>query len=276
MKLAIHGDDRLGLIVPGGLIDATDLIGDHDSGLGAGYWVRLCRDFARIRPGLEERQRRGAVIPLDAVDLRAPALNPTKIIAAAANYGAHVEEMATSTAPSWMLDFDVFLKAPSSIAAPGARIRLPEVDGEIHYECELALVVGRGGHNIAPEDALAHVLGWTVLFDITERGSGDRSRRKSYDGFTPMGPWLTTADEVQDWRDLQIELRLNGDLRQSTRAGEMLVGVPEMIAYASRVMTLNPGDVITTGAPPGVGAVRPGDRLEGRIDGVGRLEVSFA
>jgi 2-keto-4-pentenoate hydratase/2-oxohepta-3-ene-1,7-dioic acid hydratase in catechol pathway len=119
-------------------------------------------------------------------------------------------------------------------------------------------------------------MGWTILFDISERGLGDRSRRKSYDGFTPVGPWLVTADEVPDWRDLQIEFRLNGVVRQQVRAGEMIVSVPQMIAYASKVMTLVPGDIITTGAPPGVGRIQSGDELVGTITGLGSLSVDVA
>jgi 2-keto-4-pentenoate hydratase/2-oxohepta-3-ene-1,7-dioic acid hydratase in catechol pathway len=182
----------------------------------------------------------------------------------------------SAKAQAWQLDFDVFLKAPSSIIGPGSEIRLPDVAGEVHYEAELALVIGRGGRDIAESEALAHVLGYTILLDVTLRGDGDRSRRKSYDGFTPIGPWLTTADDVPDWRELGIRLWLNGEQRQSVRAGEMTVSVPAIVAYASRVMTLRPGDVIATGAPPGVGRIVPGDRVRAEIGGLGSLEVTVA
>jgi 2-keto-4-pentenoate hydratase/2-oxohepta-3-ene-1,7-dioic acid hydratase in catechol pathway len=275
MKLTLFDDDRFGLVAEDekSVIDATDVLAAHDAGLGAAFWVRMCRDFDELRPRLEQALATGKRHPIDTVALRAPVLNPSKVIAAAANYADHVEEMRPRDVAEWMLDFDVFLKAPSSIVGPGSTVMLPPVDAEIHYEGELALVIGREGHAIDPSEALDHVLGWTILLDMTERGRGDRSRRKSYDGFTPIGPWVVTADEVPDWRELQIELLLNGEIRQAVRAGEMLVDVPGIIAHASRVMTLYPGDVITTGAPPGVGQIHPGDSVDVGITGLGRLVV---
>lgn len=275
MKIAIFDEDRLGLVTDEGrgIVDVSHALPSHDPGFGAGFWVRMCNEFDGLRPRLEAARDGGEVLPIETVDLRAPVLNPTKVVAAAANYADHVEEMRPRGLAEWMLDFDVFLKAPSSITGPGSTVRLPSIEAEIHYEGELALVIGKRGRHISPEHALDHVLGWTILLDITERGSGDRSRRKSYDGFTPIGPWVTTADEIPDWRDLRIELRLNGEVRQEVKAGEMLVSVPEIIAHASTIMTLFPGDVITTGAPPGVGRIEPGDDVEVEITGLAGMAI---
>lgn len=275
MKLAVFDDLRLGVVRDdAALVDVTGALPQWDNGYAANWWLRLCHDFAALRPRLERAAAEGQPIPLERVRLRAPVLNPSKIIAAASNYGAHREEMRGRFAPpgSWLGEFDVFLKAPSSIIGPGDTIVLPEVgDREIHHESELAFVIGRGGKDIPVERALDHVLGYTILIDVTVRGEGDRSRRKSYDTFTPIGPYLVTADEIGDPHALRIELWVNDQKRQDVNSGEMLVKIPEMIAYASRVMTLCPGDVFTTGSPAGVGQIHDGDTLVTQISRIGRM-----
>lgn len=278
MKLALYDDHRLGSVVPdgGGLVDVTGALPQHDSDLGASFWVRMCRDMPELLPVLSGAADGGPSVALDTVALRAPVLNPSKVVASAFNYAGHVDEMKPRGVSGWMLNFDVFLKAPSSITDPFKEIRLPRLDGEIHYEGELACVIGKAGYEISEADALDHVAGWTILLDMTLRGEGDRSRRKSYDGFTPMGPWMVTADEIPAWEDLQITLWLNGEVRQDVKASEMIRSVPQLIAHASSVMTLQPGDIIATGAPPGVGSVEPGDHVKATITGIGTLEVTFA
>lgn len=285
MKLAIFDDQRLGILSADarGLVDVTDALPwPHDADPLSSWWRRLCREFATIGPLLAAA--RGAVRPLDGVRLRAPVLGPSKVIACAINYPEHAEEMpgvmerTGAARPEWMLRFDVFLKAPSSIVGPTDAIVLPDVlverGTEIHHECELALVIGRGGSRIRAADAMRHVLGYTIGLDVTERGDGDRSRRKSWDTFTPLGPWLVTAEEIPDPADLIIHLEVGGHLRQHARARDMIVGVPGIIEYASGVMRLEPGDVILTGAPAGVGEIRDGDILDARIDRIGTLRMT--
>ncbi len=283
MKLALFDENRLGLVSQDerSLVDVTSAVPWHDADPTSGWWRRLCREFDSIVPRLASTH--GPVRVLDDVRLRAPVLNPSKVIACAINYPDHAAEMPnvmerTGTArPDWMLRFDVFLKAPSSIAGPAEAIRLPDVlvrrGSEIHHECELAVVIGRGGARIAAMDARSHILGYTIGLDVTERGEGDRSRRKSWDTFTPLGPWLVTADEVMDAAALTIDLEVNGQTRQHARTRDMVMGVPEIIEYASGVMRLEPGDVILTGAPAGVGEIHHGDILEARIDRIGLLRV---
>jgi 2-keto-4-pentenoate hydratase/2-oxohepta-3-ene-1,7-dioic acid hydratase in catechol pathway len=279
MKLALFNDYRVGVVdeAQQSVVDVTEAVPGHTTDYAANFWVRLCADFPQVRPAIEAAAARGQRTPLGNVQLRAPALNPSKVIAAASNYAEHVAEMAPRAGVgAWQLDFDVFLKAPSSIADPNTILKLPPLEGEIHYEGELAFVIGKEGKDIPAASALDHVLGYTILIDMTLRGQGDRSRRKSYDGFTPIGPWLVTADEVGDYRAMQIQLWLNGEQRQNVYASEMMTDIPGIIAYASSVMTLYPGDVITTGAPPGVGQVHPGDRLKVEISRVGPFELTFA
>src|SRR6266508_2619610 len=289
MKLALFDGNRLGLVVAGGLVDATGALPwPHDPDpLTAGWWRRLCRDVDQARPALRDAARdavtRGEVTPLEAVQLRAPVLSPSKVIATASNYAAHVEEMhqvqerTLGRVESWMMSFDVFLKAPSSISGPGDDIVLPPqvvaAGEEIHHESELVVVVGTGGRDISEESALDHVLGYTIGLDVTVRSAGDRSRRKSYDTFSPVGPWVTTADEVGDPGDLDIRLRVNGADRQRVNTSTMITKVPAIVAHASSIMTLLPGDLIFTGAPPGVGPIHAGDLLDVRISRLGGMRI---
>ncbi|GAB2837729.1 fumarylacetoacetate hydrolase family protein [Actinoallomurus bryophytorum] len=287
MKLALFDDRRLGAVTADGIVDVTEALPwPHDADpLTAGWWRRLCRDFDAVRPGLEEAAARGTARPAEGVRLLAPALNPSKIVACASNYAAHVEEMhgvqerTLGGVESWMMNFDVFLKAPSSMSGPREDIVLPpaevEAGHEIHHESELVVVVGKGGKDIPEREALAHVFGYTIGLDITVRSTGDRSRRKSYDTFSPVGPWITTSDEASDPGGFQIDLVVNGDdHRQHVTTKEMITPVPAVVSYASRMMTLLPGDLIFTGAPPGVGPIRHGDVLDTRISGIGEMRVS--
>lgn len=293
MRLAIFDNWRLGAVHAdhASITDVTDVLAEFrsDEPARAGWWVGLCRDYPAIEPRLAAAVRRGPARPLREVRLRAPVLNPGKVVACASNYAAHVAEMREKVMPqetsgtgAWLLDFDVFLKAPSSISGPADPVLLPEAPlaagREIHHESELTVVIGRGGKDIPEESALTHVLGYLIGLDLTERGPGDRSRRKSYDTFTPLGPWLTTADEIADPNAFEIELRVGAAVRQKVSTADMLTPLARIIAYASSVMRLEPGDVIMTGAPPGVGPIAVGDVVDVAISGLGamRLDVRAA
>lgn len=288
MRIAIFDTYRLGVVDASGqwVTDVTAALAGRwePEPFGAGWWLRLCRDFEELRGEIEAVADQGEALPLGAVALRAPVLRPGKIVATAMNYPDHVVEMrdtvlqrvAGRVDPA-LLDFDVFLKAPSSIVGPGSAVVLPAIAArehkEVHHEGELAVVIGRAGADIREEDALDHVFGYLVGLDMVLRGNGDRSRRKSYDTFTPLGPWLTTADEIGDPGGLDIRLTVGGATRQHANTDQMIVGVPGIIAHASSIMRLEPGDVILTGAPPGVGEVSAGDTVEVTISRVGTLQV---
>jgi 2-keto-4-pentenoate hydratase/2-oxohepta-3-ene-1,7-dioic acid hydratase in catechol pathway len=273
MRLAIfdsqEGENRLGVVTGTGIADVTDALPwPHDPDpLTAGWWRRMCRDFAEVRPALEKAAERAR--PAGEVRLRAPVLNPSKIVAAASNYAAHVAEMhdvqrrTLGRVEPWMMEFDVFLKSPSSVSGPADDIVLPPVEGEIHHEAELVAIIGADGRPF----------GYTVGLDITVRAEGDRSRRKSYGTFSPLGPWLTTADEAGSPAGMDIELERNGVIRQQVSAGDMLVPVGDIVAYAGGIMPLLPGDVLFTGAPPGVGPIAAGDTLRARITGLGEMRL---
>jgi len=286
VRLAILDGLRLGVVCETTVIDVTAALPwPHDPDpLTAGWWRRLCRDLDLVRPALAAAARDPAAprVEVGAARLLAPAVNPSKIVAAASNYQEHVAEMhevqgrTLGRVESWMMEFDVFLKAPSSIAGPRDDIVLPpdQRDREIHHEAELVAIVGKGGKDIAPGDALSRIAGYTIGLDITVRSKADRSRRKSYDTFSPLGPWLVTSDEAGDPADMDIELERNDVLKQKVSTRDMLVPVQDIVAYASRVMTLLPGDVLFTGAPPGVGPIEPGDALRVRISRLGEMGLT--
>jgi 2-keto-4-pentenoate hydratase/2-oxohepta-3-ene-1,7-dioic acid hydratase in catechol pathway len=287
VRLALFDAARLGVVTPEGnaLVDVTDALPwPHDPDpLTAGWWRALCRDYVSLASTLQDAASAGPEQPVRDVTLRAPALGPSKLLAAACNYGEHVTEMhgvqerTLGRVESWMMDFDVFLKAPSSIVGPGTGIVLPPdvvaAGHEVHHESELVVVIGRGGKDIPAGSAMDAVLGFTAGLDITVRSAADRSRRKSYDTFSPLGPWIVTRDEVGDGSGLDILLTSGGEVRQSVNTGDMLVPVPEIVAYASSVMTLLPGDLLFTGAPAGVGPITSGEKLEMSISRIGSMTV---
>jgi 2-keto-4-pentenoate hydratase/2-oxohepta-3-ene-1,7-dioic acid hydratase in catechol pathway len=209
-------------------------------------------------------------LPLADTAWDAPLPRPGKIVGAPANYFEHADEMPDSAT---IVEWGVFLKAGTSVTGPGSTVCLPYSDVRTDHEGELAIVIGTGGRNIPLEKAMEHVYGYTCILDITVRSSEDRSTRKSFDSFSPLGPWVVTADELADPGDLDLHLTVNGQTRQHSSTSKLIYGVPELIAYASSVMTLEPGDVIATGTPAGVGPIIDGDTVEVSIERIGSLRV---
>jgi 2-keto-4-pentenoate hydratase/2-oxohepta-3-ene-1,7-dioic acid hydratase in catechol pathway len=223
--------------------------------------------------------RAGVVEPRAGVRLCAPVPRPGKIVGVARNYPSHAAERGTQEAPA---DPVLFLKAPSAVIGPEDEIRLPACSERVDFEGELAAVIGRRVRDVSAGSALACVAGYCVANDVTARDiqdvRGQRSIAKSCDSFAPLGPVLVTADEVPDPQDLAIRTVLSGEVVQSARTKEMLFGVASLVAFASRLMTLEPGDVILTGTPAGVGAartpprwLRDGDLVEVAVERVGQL-----
>ncbi|MEU4160833.1 fumarylacetoacetate hydrolase family protein [Actinoplanes sp. NPDC026670] len=214
-----------------------------------------------------------AVFPLAEVTIQPIVPGPSKIIAAPVNYRDHQAEMNEA----YHIDaLGIFLKAPSSVLAHRGTIRLPYTDRRFDQEGELALVIGRPGRDIPVAQALRHVAGYTCLLDITMRGGEDRSTRKSFDTFTPVGPYLVTPDEVGPPEALTLRTWVGDELRQDADIKDLIWSVPRLIAYASSVMTLRTGDIITTGTPAGVGTLADGDRVVVEIERVGRLEATVS
>lgn len=207
--------------------------------------------------------------PLSAVRWLPP-VRPGKIIAVGLNYAAHVAESQSADA---IPDEPVlFSKPPSSLLAPGEEIVLPPGVGRVDYEGELGVVIGTKGRFIAEEAALAHVAGWTIVNDVTARDLQKKDRQwtraKGFDTFCPVGPWV---QDLFDRDAARLTTRLNDDLRQETTFDHMLHSVEKLIAFISGVMTLQPGDLILTGTPQGVGPLATGDCVAITIDGLGTL-----
>jgi 2-keto-4-pentenoate hydratase/2-oxohepta-3-ene-1,7-dioic acid hydratase in catechol pathway len=209
---------------------------------------------------------REAGIPLRDVRLRVPVADPSKIIAAPVNYRDHQAEMSSA---SQVGALGFFLKAPSSLLDPGGTIQLPYHDRRFDQEGELALVIGRTARHVSEQEALSCVFGYTGLLDITMRGGEDRSTRKSFETFTPMGPVLVTADEFGDPGDVELRCWVSGTLRQKASTADLIWGVARLVSYASSVTTLYPGDVISTGTPAGVGPLAAGDTVRLELSGLG-------
>jgi len=274
VRLVVHDDLRVGLLRGDQVVDVSDLCG-ADGSWPPVFLLRAIAGFDALRPGLEEALRTRAGQPLGEARLQAPVVFPTKVIAAPVNYRLHIEEMRPLVQGELhaIERYGVFLKAPSSIVGPGAVVELPFADRRTDHEVELGVVIGRTARNVAAADAMRHVFGYTAVMDITVRGDEDRSTRKSFDSFTPVGPALVTADEIPDPHALGLRLWVNGEGRQDGNTRDMIWNVPRLIEYASHVMTLYPGDLFTTGTPDGVGPLRPGDEVTMEVDRIGRMSV---
>lgn len=213
-----------------------------------------------------------ALSKLEEVRLLPPVL-PSKIICVGRNYVAHAKEHDAEVPEVPLL----FLKPPSTVIGPGDTILLPPQSRQVEHEAELAVVIGRRGRWIPPDEALSYVLGYTVANDVTARDlqfrDGQWSRAKGFDTFCPVGPWIETDF---DPADALISCHVNGELRQMASTRDMVFGVRQLVTYASTVMTLEPGDLILTGTPAGVGPLTDGDSVEVTIEGIGTLRNPVA
>jgi 2-keto-4-pentenoate hydratase/2-oxohepta-3-ene-1,7-dioic acid hydratase in catechol pathway len=167
----------------------------------------------------------------------------------------------------------LFLKATSSLVGPGAGIALRKLDRRNDHEVELAVVIGKEGNNISRSDALDHVAGYAIGLDITIRGPEERSLRKSPDSYAVLGPWLVTPDEIPNPGHLDLRISVNGEERQNSNTKYLILGVAELIEYASSFYTLFPGDVMITGTPEGVSPLQPGDVISAYVEHIGTMEV---
>jgi 2-keto-4-pentenoate hydratase/2-oxohepta-3-ene-1,7-dioic acid hydratase in catechol pathway len=225
-------------------------------------------------PGtLDKLVERSAGKGLDQVALGAPIPLPGAVVAAPVNYYDHMVEMSEVRD---IRHLGVFLKARSSVTGPNSVVRLPYIDRRFDHEGELGVVIGKVTENVAESEALSSVFGYTCLLDITMRGGEDRSTRKSFRTFTPIGPHIVTADEVGDPTDLRIVCNVNGTERQNETTKEMVWSVAQLISYISSVMTLYPGDIIASGTPAGIGPILDGDDIDVIIERVGHLHMSVS
>ncbi|WP_316678015.1 fumarylacetoacetate hydrolase family protein [Ralstonia chuxiongensis] len=230
-----------------------------------------------------------AAKPLIGYRLRVP-FTPRRIFAAASNYYEHAREMGTELAPREESTPYMFMKAETSVVPTLAEVRIPPQAERVDWEVELAVVIGKPGRQIAIEDALDYVAGYTVLNDVSARDLNRRTdypfkhdwfRGKSFDTFGPLGPWLVPRSCIAEPQNLRMRLTVNGETMQDGNTSEMIFSVAEQIHYLSSILTLQPGDVIATGTPTGVGMgrgiyLKPGDVMVASIDGIGSIENPLA
>jgi 2-keto-4-pentenoate hydratase/2-oxohepta-3-ene-1,7-dioic acid hydratase in catechol pathway len=277
MKFASFNGGRVGLVDGEEIVDLSGLVGPSALSWPPVGMVQLIAQFDALKTRLEGLAKDGPHEPLANVRLETPIAWPNKIVAFPANYHGHIDEMKErggmiSRAAASGQGF--FLKSNSSLSGPSDPIVLPAISNrEIHHEMELAIVIGRGGHAISEEQALDHIFGYACLLDMVIRGKEERVMRKSFDTFCPVGPYIVTSDEVGDPSNIDLTLTVNGALRQSANTRDLIVGVRQMIVMASSVMTLQPGDIIASGTPAGVGPVDAGDVVEISISRVGQMRL---
>lgn len=280
MKFCRYDDNRLG-VVDGDVVHDVTVVLDEIPRSGYPFPVgdQLVANLDRLRPKMQSLVGKVPTRRLGELRLLSPVANPGKIIGVPVNYqdhvdeGRHDEELRAQREIRPVYVDGLFLKSTTSLVGPseGVALRFPELRTD--HEAELAYVIGKVGSDIPQAEALSYIAGYALGLDMVVRGTQDRSLRKSIDSYSVLGPWLVTADEIPDPQNLELEFRVNGELRQKSNTGMMISPIAEQIAWASRWYTLYPGDVVMSGTPAGVSRVFPGDVLESSIAGVGAMTV---
>ncbi len=292
---------RPGLVIEDEIVDLTRV--SEPIGFDAPQdMLSLINRFSELNAGfddlIEQSSRRNALpegcVSLNDARLAAPIKRPGKLICLAGNYREHIKESGfVAPEQTDVITQQLFLKPSTSIVGNDDEILIGSNNIRVGWETELAVVIGKRGRNIPASAALEHVFGYTILNDVSERGlnSTVENRRKRemdrfldwlagkwFDTFAPCGPWIVTADEIADPHNLNITLTVNGQLRQQGNTRDMIFRIPEQIAYASSIMTLEPGDIISTGTPAGAGvgggdtSLHDGDELVCEIEKIGTLK----
>lgn len=291
MKLCHYNEHEAGVVVG----DRVHPIGPAliAEGLARkGYTMQEIVDALANQPAALATARKattGQSLALAEVRLLAPIENPPSIWAAAANYKAHQAEMLKASGgpqrdelskDDLMAEF--FLKPSSSIIGPGGTIVLPRISKHVDYEAELCAVIGKRTRNASEAQALDCVFGYTICWDISVREPWGRDRqntrniRKGFDTFTALGPWIVTRDELPEPQEVRIDVELNGKHVMTAHTSDMICGLRDHIRFLSGVLTLRPGDLITTGTPAGVAKLAPGDKLRGAIERIGEMTLDVA
>ena len=234
-------------------------------------WGEVEGDTVHVTAGMRG-ERTGETVPFADVTLLAPA-EGGKVVCVGRNYLDHIRELGNDRG-DLPTEPGIFLKGANALAEPGGTVAYPDWTENFHYEGELALVIGTRARHLTPQNALAHVAGFTCANDLTARDRQKTDlqwfRAKAADRFCPLGPWLVPD---LDPADLRVQTRVNGETRQDGRTSSMIFPVVDVLVYLTRFVTLEPGDVVLTGTPEGVGPVQPGDTVEVEVEGVGVLRT---
>ena len=287
MKIASIKPDGLAIVQNDTLIPITGVLPKGAT------MIDLIAQYDQIKSKLADLAAKGGGTKLDAKLLKPPVERPSKIWAAAGNYkrgtgglaDARGRGTASTISPEELLE-NIFLKPPSAIAGPEDNIVIPKDAESIFPELELCVVIGKKARHLSKAQALDAVFGYTIMQDVTARGygksknmSGTRSVRKGFETFAPIGPWITTKDEISDPHNLWMKLWINGELKQSAKTDAMINDIATQISFLSQVTTLYPGDLLTTGnpdAPEFQEKLKPGDVLKSEIEGIGAMNQGVA
>jgi 2-keto-4-pentenoate hydratase/2-oxohepta-3-ene-1,7-dioic acid hydratase in catechol pathway len=282
MILCQFDDHRLGLVDDGLVRDVTsvlDALPSHRYPFPHGD--ALVASLPSLGARILAAAAKAPAVPLSKVRLLSPVANPGKVMGAPVNYQKHLGEVTSDpnlhhqhkAHMQAIHQSGLFLKATSSVVGPSHGIVIRHDDRRTDHEVELAVVIGKPAKAVAAKDALGFVAGYCIGLDITVRGPEERSLRKSIDTYTVLGPWMVTADEIPDPSNLGLWITVNGEIRQKASTQELILGIPELIEFASSFYTLWPGDVLLSGTPEGVGPIHAGDVLHAHIDHIGDMEV---
>jgi 2-keto-4-pentenoate hydratase/2-oxohepta-3-ene-1,7-dioic acid hydratase in catechol pathway len=281
MKLCRFGDNRLGLVTGDQVRDVTAAL---DVLPVARYPYpqddALIVNLPKLAARAGELAASAPVLALKDCKLLTPIANAGKVVAAPVNYKKHLDEARADpeihhqNQVAEIQRVGLFLKATSSVIGASENIVIRHPDRRTDHEIELAAVIGKTANKVTREQALDHIAGYCIGLDITVRGPEERSLRKSIDSYTVLGPWFITADEVGNASELDLELTVNGEPRQKANTRDLVIGIADLIVFASSFYTLHPGDVLLTGTPEGVGPIKPGDIIDARISKVGAMQVA--
>ena len=292
MKLATIKPSDLAIVRNDTLIPVGEALCREGALPKGATMLDLIAQYDSVKATLEHLAT-GAGMKFDAKSLKPPVERPSKIWAAAGNYkrgsaglgDARGRGSAAQRSPEELLE-NIFLKPPSSIAGPQDNILIPKNADSIFPELELCVVIGKPTRHISKERAYEAIFGYTIMLDVTARGyglsknmSGTRSVRKGFETFSPIGPWITTRDEIPDPHNLWMKLWINGELKQSAKTDAMINDIATQVSFLSQVTTLYPGDLITTGNPDSPEfqeKLKPGDVLKAEIEGIGAMTLGVA
>jgi 2-keto-4-pentenoate hydratase/2-oxohepta-3-ene-1,7-dioic acid hydratase in catechol pathway len=283
MRLCRFDDNRLGVVDGPVIRDVTAAL-DVLPSQGYPYPGHdvLVEQLDRVLNRTRTLLPNAPTLTLEAVRLLSPVANPGKIVAAPVNYEKHRIEASTDPGlhgnnPGSAFSIHsagLFLKSTSSLVGPAEGVVIRRPDRRTDHEVELVIVIGKRANRVSRAEAMTHVAGYAIGLDISIRGSEDRSFRKSPDTYSVLGPWLVTGDEIPDPGSLDLQLTVNGEVRQQSNTRLMILGVAELIEMASSMYTLHPGDLIFTGTPEGVSPIRPGDSIVATIAQIGTMAVA--
>jgi 2-keto-4-pentenoate hydratase/2-oxohepta-3-ene-1,7-dioic acid hydratase in catechol pathway len=293
MKLASIKPNEIAMVEDNTLIPVGEALAREGALPSHFSMLDLIEKYESIKSSLIKAAEKGSAKKLDAKLLKPPVENPSKIWAAAGNYkrgsdglgDARGRGTAAQTSPEELLE-NIFLKPPSAIAGPGDNILIPKNADSIFPELELCVVVGKRVRHLSKDQAYDAIFGYTIMLDVTARGyglsknlSGTRNVRKGFETFAPIGPWITTKDELSDPHNLWMKLWINGELKQSSKTDAMINDIATQVSFLSQVTTLYPGDLITTGNPDSPEfqeKLKPGDVLKAEIEGIGAITLGVS